>query len=92
MNCFPSAHRLFIDRFAPIFWASRAWFSRDAYLAGRLELQWSKGSLHVGDVRLELIEGSGYLNLNVGGLLSRCAVGSNLVENLGGCFGRHGDR
>lgn len=52
-----------------------------SYLAGRDELQRAQSGLHVGDVALELIEGSGDLLLRLIGLLARGAVGRDLDEN-----------
>jgi len=56
-----------------------------SHLAGRDDLQRPEGSLEVGSVGLEVVESSGDLRLQLGGVLPRRAVGSDLVER-----GRHG--
>jgi hypothetical protein len=50
------------------------------YLASRDELKRSQGSLQVWDVGLEFIEGGCDAGFQLGGMLSRRAVGGDLVE------------
>lgn len=57
----------------------------DLELTGRDELKGSQRRLEVWDIRLEFIEGSCNAGLQLGWVLPRRAVGSDLVE----CLSRH---
>lgn len=57
--------------------------SRCSHLTGRDELQRSQGNLEVGGVGLEVEESLGDARLELGGVLPRGAVGSDLVKGLG---------
>ena len=91
----PSAHRLFVVLFDRSFMFRNAngtsaispysFVYSSSYLARRDKLQGPKGTLHVRDVGLELIQGGGDAGLDLGGLLPRWAVGRDLVE----CLLRH---
>jgi len=61
------------------------WVVGSSYLAGRDELQRPESAAHVWDVGLELLECSCDLSLDLGRVLPRWAVGSDLVER--GCHG-----
>ena len=64
-----------------------------SYLAGGDELERSQRALHVRDVGLEVVESIGDARLDLGGVLPRRAVGSDLVQggrrhfggSVGGC-------
>lgn len=60
--------------------------SRCSHLTGRDELQRSQGNLEVGSVGLEVVESLGDARLELGGVLPRRAVGSDLVQGLGAHF------
>lgn len=51
-----------------------------SYLAGRDELQRAESDLEVGSVGLEIVESTSDAGLELRGVLSRGAVGSDLVE------------
>lgn len=55
-----------------------------SHLTGRDDLQRPESGLEVGSVGLEIVESSGNLRLQLGGVLPRRAVGSDLVKG-----GRH---
>ena len=57
-----------------------------SHLTGRDELQRSQGNLEVGGVGLEVVESLGDARLELGGVLPRGAVGSDLVQGLGAHF------
>lgn len=52
------------------------WFS---HLSGRDELQGPEGNLEVGSVGLEIVQSTGNVLLQLGGVLPRGAVGGDLV-------------
>lgn len=60
--------------------------SRYSHLTGRDELQRSEGDLEIGGVGLEVEESLGDARFELGGVLPRGAVGSDLVKGLGAHF------
>lgn len=62
---------------------SRKHHSRASHLAGRDDLQRTKGDLEVGSVGLEVVQSLSNVLLKLGGVLPRGAVGGDLVQGLG---------
>lgn len=57
-------------------------FSFSSYLARRHELQRTQSALHVGDIRLQLIEGGSETGFDFRRLGPRRAIGSDFIERL----------
>jgi len=60
--------------------------SRYSHLTGRDDLKRSEGDLEIGGVGLEVVESLSDAGLELGGVLPRGAVGSDLVKGLGAHF------
>lgn len=58
-----------------------------SYLTRRHKLQWTKRGAHVGDIGLEVVQGSGDAAFHLAGLGPRGRVERDLVQGLG----RHGE-
>ena len=62
------------------------YISRYSHLTGRDDLKRSEGDLEIGGVGLEVEESLSDAGLELGGVLPRGAVGSDLVKGLGAHF------